>query len=195
MQARLKSSKKWTRFPQEYLDQIKEVFLQTFEDQIKPKILAKNTQPTPSSSNDFNGEFRLDGRIYPEEILLRVGYLEKGRLTQANFETSIDFNPNKQNAIDSIHKCVDAIASLMLEYFQMQENPEAELDFPTTWTPYQFDGQEIFFNFNTVNTELEDEANRLLGLSEKKLIYEDEEEDLFENDENDELVSPKHKNH
>lgn len=176
MNPRLKTSKKWTAFPKEYLTQIKEVFTQGFKDQMTP----------------FN--LLIEGRIYKEEILLRVGLHEKGRLFQANFEVSMGHSIKDEDAIDRIHDSIDAAASMMQEYFEFQKN-EQEPDFPLMWKEYEFNTKPLFLQFSTVNSDLESQANALLGDTEDKLLVEEEEsEDALdvadEKREPDEPVSP-----
>ncbi len=170
MNPRLKTSKKWTAFPKEYSDQIQSVFTENFATYLK------------------NAELIVEGRIYPEEIMLRVGYHEKNRLAQANFEVSMNYSQEKQDAISKIHSCVDAAASMMLEYL---EN-DSEVDFPYTWKEVDFQGQKLFLQFNTENSSLEAEANKLLGIEEDTLLVdeEDESEDALARAELSEELSP-----
>ncbi len=166
---RLKTSKKSTPFPQEFVDQIKSAFIENFKEQLT------------------NAELIIQGRIYPQEILLRVGFLEKGHLRQSNFEVSAAYDYKKQNAIESIHLCIDFLASTLGQYFEQlsqKANPSEEaeesepLDLPYLWKPIQFEKQEVFFQYSTVNTKLEEEADRLLGVSSEELVKDEEEEDF-----------------
>ncbi|MEN0057245.1 MAG: hypothetical protein AAGB31_00295 [Bdellovibrio sp.] len=167
MTPRLKSSKKWTAFPKEYLDQIHTVFRENFSSQLE------------------NAELIVEGRIYSEEITLRVGYLEKGRLSQANFEVSMNYSQEQQDAVDRIHNCLDAAASMMMEYF---EN-EGEVDFPYLWKEYPFQGHKLFLQFSTENSSLEAEANRLLGLDENTLLHEEEDTMVHEDEESEDALA------
>lgn len=153
MNPRLVSSKKWTNFPKEYLSQIEQVFSDAFAAQLT------------------NGKLILDGRIYPEEIMLRVGFLENGRLQQANFEVSMNYSQENQDAVDRIYSCIDAAASMMGEYFAQN----GEVDFPRKWKEYDFNGNMIFVQYTTDNTNLEAEANRLLGIDKDSLVQEEQE--------------------
>lgn len=155
MNPRLKSSKKWTNFPKEYADQIQSVFKENFSQYLD------------------NAELLIEGRIYPEEIMLRVGYLEEGRLAQANFEVSMSYSQEQQDAIRRIHNCVDAAASMMMEYL---EN-DGEVDFPYTWKEVPFQGKTIYLKFSTENSSLEAQANKILGLTEEEMMIEDTSED------------------
>lgn len=166
MQPRLKSSQKWTELPSEYIHQIRKAFMEHFGDQIAA------------------GKLIIEGRVYPHEILLRVGYLETGRITQTNFEVSMDYKP--ENAVERIHNCIDAAASMMLEYFEA----DGEVDFPYTWKPYPFQDQTIYLQFSTENSELEAAADRILGDSNNDLVHENpENEDALTIAETDEELS------
>lgn len=170
MNPRLKSSKKWTAFPKEYSDQIQTVFRENFAQYLD------------------QGDLIVEGRIYSEEVTLRVGYLEKGRLLQANFEVSMDYSQKDQDAVKRIHNCVDAAASMMLEYL---EN-DGEVDFPYTWKEFPFQGKKIYLQYTTENTSLEEQANKLLGLTDKTLLHETDEsdEDALSRAEQSEELSP-----
>lgn len=140
---RLSTSKKWTEMPPELTSQIQSVFEEHFEEACK------------------NGKLIIEGRIYPEELLLRVGYLPQDQLRQANFEVSLEFNPKKQNALEKVHFLVDCAAAMLNEYLE-----EKDLEpFPKAWKSLVFDKQEVFIQVSTVNTELEAEADRILGES------------------------------
>lgn len=151
------TSKSWTPLPDDFAAKIKTVFAQQFK------------------SEAAVGDFLLEGRIYPDEILLRMGYLERGRLRQINFEASMDV-PLVQDTIEEesaegdeesltitrLYTSIDALGSLLEEYFQ-KGNLE-EMDVPRTWRPYEFEGETVYLQYSTVNSALEAEADRLLGL-------------------------------
>lgn len=154
MQPRLKSSKKWTQLPPEFTKQVETVFTQNFEDY------------------KSRGVFKVEGRIYPAEILLRVGFLQHGRLKQDNMEISVDFAAAKtEDPLKKIHICVDAAASLFLDFFNTPE--EEELDLPLSWKEFKFQDEKIYLQYTAINTDLEAEADRLLGLAEDKLLQGD----------------------
>lgn len=152
MTPRLKTSKKWTAFPEEYKSQIEEVFKQEFAEKM---------------GNDT--KLVIDGRIYPEEILLRVGIQKKGQLRQDNFEVSTGYSVEVGDAVDRIGACIDATASMMADHFDLKD-----VEFPRTWTEYEFEGKPIYLQYSTENTDLEKAANELLGEDAKALVYEDE---------------------
>lgn len=163
MQPRLKTSTRWTEFPKEYAEQIRKVFIENFRSYLMDRKLI------------------LEGRIYPAEILLRVGILEKGRLAQANFEVSIDYSSENKNAIARIHLCVDAAASMLADYIEQGD----KVDFPRSWQAYPFEKETIHLKFTTENSELEAEADKLLGLKDDSLMQ-GEEAEAGEEDESDE---------
>ncbi|WII71107.1 hypothetical protein QJS83_11610 [Bdellovibrio sp. 22V] len=170
MNPRLKSSKKWTAFPKEYSEQIQAVFRENFSQYLE------------------NAELLIEGRIYTEEIVLRVGHHEEGRLAQANFEVSMNYSQSEQDAVSRIHNCVDAAASMMMEYFEK----EGEVDFPYVWKEYPFQGKKLYLQFTTENSSLEAEANKLLGLEDDTLLHEEDEsdEDALSRAEQSEELSP-----
>lgn len=151
MNPRKKESKKWSAIPSELAKQIKTVFEESFNAHLLGKTL------------------KVEGRIYPTEILMRIGINSKGELRYQNFEVSIDHSPEKQNTIQQITTAVDAIASLMVEYFDNEENHEM----PFVWQEYPFEDQKLWLQFSSTNPDLESEANKLLGIeNENSLLVE-----------------------
>lgn len=171
MVPRLKSSKKWTNFPKEYSDQIQAVFKENFAQYLE------------------DAELIIEGRIYSEEITLRVGYHQKGRLVQANFETSMNYSQDEQDAVSRIHNCVDAAASMMMEYFDQ----DGDVDFPYTWKEFPFQGKKLYLRFSSENSELEAEADRLLGIDRDAMVSEETEDDdaLTRAEQSEELSPPR----
>lgn len=180
---RLNSSKQWTEIPKEFTSKVAEVFRRQFGIEAQ------------------HGKFMVEGRIYPEEMILRVGYLEEGRLRQLNFEASMDLsqdksaetvlqeaagsadsdvealeNPNPESdTMRKLYTCVDAIGSMFEELFDSGEDDE-DLDLPLRWRPYDFEGSTVYLQLSTINTDLESEADRILeaagDLPEKRLFQE-----------------------
>ena len=160
MNPRKKESKKWSAIPAEFSDQIKTVFEQNFQNFLKDLSI------------------KVQGRIYPTEIVLRVGLHKKGELRHRNFEVSLDHSSVQQNTIQKIHLAVDAIGSLMVEYFEADE----AVDLPYVWREVPFEKEAVYFQFTTENPDLEEEANKLLGVESKHLINEDESDDEIESE-------------
>jgi hypothetical protein len=145
MNPRTKTVSKWTELPSDLKTQISTIFQQNFKTEIGP-----------------TGEIRTDGRIYPNEIVLSVGIHKKGELRFHNFEVSIDHKNDKEKVVELIYLSVDAIASLVTEYFENDE----DIELPYTWMQYPFNGQNVWLQFSTVNPDLESEANKLLGITD-----------------------------
>jgi hypothetical protein len=158
MNPRKKESKKWTNLPTDFSNQIKTVFEQNF----KPHLEGKKLQ--------------VEGRIYPTEIVLRVGINAKGELRYKNFEVSLDHSKDKQNAIAQIHIAVDAIASLMVEYFENED----EHEMPFVWQEYPFEKQKIWLQYTSENPDLEAEADRLLGIQNAEALLKETEAEMSE---------------
>ncbi|MCB0421388.1 MAG: hypothetical protein KDD61_10355 [Bdellovibrionales bacterium] len=160
MKARLASSKKWTAFPDEYQQKIQEVFTEAFAEALT------------------NEHFVIDGRFYKKELFLSVTLNSEGRLAQANFAVSQDFNSSKENAIEKIYGAIDCLASFIDQYFSANRDTQ---DLPRVWDRIDFEGKEFYIQFSPENSELEQAANRLLGIdknSDDLLMGEDDEEEL-----------------
>ena len=151
MHPRLPSSVKWTPLPKELTEQIRDIFLEAFSKQLSGTKLV------------------VEGRIYPEELLLRVGQLVPHTIRQANFEVSIGFDPKKQNALKEIHFAIDIAASMMEEYF----NQESLDEFPLHWQKFDSNGKVAYIQVSSVNSELEAQADQLLGEIDDSLIRHD----------------------
>lgn len=173
MNPRTKTNTKWTELPVDLKKQISTIFEQNFKEQIGP-----------------TGSVRTDGRIYANEILLSVGIHKKGELRFHNFEVSIDHKNDKEKVVQLIYLSVDAIASLMVEYFENDE----DIELPYTWMQYPFNDQNVWLQFSTVNPDLEAEANKLLGITDEETILKNAEAERSSDaldateDEFDELV-------
>lgn len=158
MEPRLKSSIKWTPFPEEFLEQIQSSFEEFFE------------------SYELNEKsFRVQGAIYPEEILLRVGLNSPHQLRQDNLEASMEINPQEEKALEQIHKIVDFIAQVWEDLLEDEENPS---ELPRRWQPFPWENKKIFLKYSTTNTDLEAQADALLNLDDKQLVYGSEEIDF-----------------
>lgn len=155
MNPRLLKSKKWTALPEELLQQTQEIFTETFS-----KNLAGRTIFT-------------DGRIYTEEVLFRVGLKPKATLRQINFEASIDFNKRKQNLMDIYNILIDTTGSMMEQYLL-----EDVTEFPLEWTEFEIGKQKVYLKQSFVNTDLENEADALLGEKKGLVQGEDIEEEV-----------------
>lgn len=148
MEPRLSSSRQWTALPQELLEQIQSVFEENFR-----KELAGRTA-------------EVQGRIYPQELLLRCTLPSADTLSQPGFDISITYDAKKDNALKLVHLGLDAMAGLFESFFQADDTGE----FPRYWQEVQFQNRTLYVQFTTVNSKLEQEADRLLGLDQENLV-------------------------
>jgi hypothetical protein len=156
MNPRYKSNKKWTEFPADLTIGISDIFKQNFKDQ-----LGDNT------------EVHVSGRFYEKEILVQVGLHRKGELRYNNFEVSLDHKNEPDKVIEQVYMAVDAIASLLLDFFENED----EIQLPYTWMEYPFNGEKVWLQFTTENPVLKDAADKLLGESDDSLLKEIDDED------------------
>lgn len=150
MEPRLKTSTKWTALPKDFLAQIRTALKENFANQIG------------------KGKVEVDGRIYPEEVLIRVGFAEPGRLKQSHWDVSVPYKKDKDNVLKMLHLAVDAGASLFDQIFTSPDD-----DFPRIWQEIDFESRKIYIQYTTENAELEDEADGLLGLKKNDLAQGD----------------------
>src|SRR5579872_5479945 len=115
IQARLKTSKKGTDLPLDYIKMVKEVITKSFKKHLKGKSVI------------------VEGKIYPEEILLRIGFKDNDSIRQKNFEASVNFSVKDKNALQQINLCIDSLGSMIDQYFKDGE----EIDLPVVWTEFK----------------------------------------------------------
>ncbi len=148
MEPRLPSSKMWTSLPEDYIKQIQEAFAESF----------------PSQASQ--GQFVVEGRLYPEEILLRAGYLPNNQLKQSNFEISLAYKKGKDDVIQLIHTGVDVAATMLDDLFQKGQ----EEDLPRIWMEFEVENKTLFIQYSTTNSSLEEQASRLLKEHDEGLV-------------------------
>lgn len=159
MQPRLKTSKISTDLPKDLLKQIKEIFIETFSDHLK------------------KAQVVTEGRIYSNEVLLRIGATQDKQLKQINFLVSMDYKQGKDQVMNMIHTGFDVLATLFDDYFSNQDDE----DLPRQWTEMNAEGQKVYIMYSTVNDKLENEADKLLGVQKSGSFV--EEHGLDEDDE------------
>lgn len=94
----------------------------------------------------------VQGAIYPEELILSIGYKEKASLRQLNFECSMSYDANNdQNVIEKFHDSADALDSMINEYIDAR----GDIEMPDQWTEFDFDDGKVFLRFSKLNTEIE----------------------------------------
>ncbi|MCC6138664.1 MAG: hypothetical protein IT287_08520 [Bdellovibrionaceae bacterium] len=169
MDPRLKTSTKWTPFPLELSAQIADVMTESFADY------------------DLGGKFVVEGAIFPQELLLRIGLQQSGKLRQDNFEASLEYvpevaaledteaeAPTPSKTIELIHVMVDFLGQVWESF--LEDEPELE-EMPLGWLEHRFEKQVISLRYTSVNTDLEKQADELLKMYEKKLVHESEAEE------------------
>lgn len=152
MNPRLKSSVKWTPFPEELRQQTKDVLTERFKDEYDLE----------------NSKFVVDGFIYKDEIIGRYGLQVNDQLKQHNFEISIEYNSEKEKALEVIQNSMDVVEHLWTE---LLEDDLEDGELARTWQTLPFNKKMYFYRYSTVNSSLELEADKLLEEYEKKLVY------------------------
>ena len=166
MQPRVKTSKISTDLPKDLMNQIKEIFAETFSDHLKKNQIVA------------------EGRIYSNEVLLRIGATQGKQLKQINFSVSMDYKQGKDQVMNLVQVAVDVLATLFDDYFSNQDDG----DLPRQWTEMNADGKKVYILYSTVNDKLEAEADKLLGVK-KSDSFVKEHEGFDEDDEDEELLN------
>ncbi len=97
----------------------------------------------------------VQGAIYPEELILLVGFKEKKSLRQFNFECSIGYH-NDEEAVDSgvlekFHKGADSLDVMINEYIEAA----GDIEMPKTWSHFNFENEQVYLKTSNINTEVE----------------------------------------
>lgn len=163
MEARKSRKAKWTALPKDYIKQVTNALRESFADE------------------DKSGRFIVEGRIYPDELLIRMGFLEKGRIRQRNFEMSMDYRPGKDDTLKLLNLAVDVGATMLEEMFSSTSDD----DFPRLWQPFEVESRMVYVQFSAENSELDQAADELLGKADPALVKDapdvDEDEEILKN--------------
>ncbi len=143
MTPRLDSSiaKNRSLVPQDALALIRESLLEEYKDFLADKVLI--TQ----------------GILYPQEVILSVRYREKGGIRQRNFEASLNFDLITQNPMNLIHAALDSVGSMLSQWIET----DGDITLPLEWSKFDFENQSIWLRTTNVNSDLEAQADALLG--------------------------------
>ena len=158
---RLETSINWTPLPAEYCEKVRQSLAEAFQDQFGQL------------------KFIAEGRIYPKEIIVRLGFKEKERLVQSNFEVSLE-TETKMPIQKQLDLCADAAFDIAEQFLPnifsssdlkdpLAEKASGEGDLPLQWTEIAFKKKAVYFQFSRANSELEAEADRLLGIDNGQL--------------------------
>jgi len=156
MRARRTDSKKWTHLPQDYLDNVRSALTSQYE-------------------KELNGsEVVIGGRVYEKEVVVRVGFLPKGRLKQHNFELAFDIPEAKDQVLNKLSSGLDFLDSLFAEFFAKDgfENSEYEETLPVLWKPLSSSKDIFHFQYSTENSKLESMADEWLSKQGNALVNE-----------------------
>ncbi|MCS6838948.1 MAG: hypothetical protein NZ480_08885 [Bdellovibrionaceae bacterium] len=184
MMGRKPSSNRGVKLPRELLWEIQQTFQSAFKSQLPEE------------------EWFVEGFLYPEEMILSVGFGHPKRLKHHHFMLSWDLEENSTKDVDKdnpqeaqsnttvigkrhlqqIFEGVDLINILFTEYLQhADEDPEP----PLYWTPLPIPNQlpQCFYQFSSKNNLLEAQANQILGISSHSSFLEgDWDSDLDQED-------------
>lgn len=138
MLPRRQTSQKWTSFPKDKLDEIKDVFERNFD--LK------------------NYEVISEGRIYKEELILRIGLRsKKDSFLQYNFEASVDHDGKGKKTTRLIVDMASCAGLLLKDFLQ-----KGHEHLPTYWYPMMNQGIKIYIQFGRSNSDLEKQADIIL---------------------------------
>ena len=104
----------------------------------------------------------VEGFIYSEEILLRVGFREKSGISQMNFEASLEYSIKKKNIMTQIYLALDALGSMIDQYFKA----EGDIELPIVWNEFRIDGCDVHLMTSRENSDLEAAADQFLKKKE-----------------------------
>lgn len=154
MQPRRTDSKKWTALPKEYLDNVQAIVRSQYEAELS------------------GVEVISEGRVFDKEMVLRIGFLPKGRLKQYNFEVSFDIPEAKDHTLIKLNSALDFLGGLLNEFISKNgfENSDYEAELPVLWKPISVEKSVFHFQYSTVNSQLESLADEWLEKLDKSLV-------------------------
>lgn len=161
MQPRRSDSKKWTKLPKEYLENVHSTIATQYENDLK------------------NVEIVVEGRVYDREVLVRIGFLPQGRLKQHNFELAFDVPEAKDQVLNKLNTSLDFLGSIFTEFFTKNgfEESEYEETLPILWKPVSFGKDVLHFQYSTVNSKLESLADEWLSKQNDAMVNDNESTD------------------
>lgn len=143
--------KKYSRLPEDFTQLLKK----SVEENIE--VLGKMS-PSPS--------LNIRGRVYPNEVILELELSETDRILRHNFRGSMDYNSEEQDTLDRLDDLANALASMMEQFLEFEINKEDELelmDLPLDYKEFPYDGRKVYLMYHTENTDLDAQADALLG--------------------------------
>jgi hypothetical protein len=169
MDPRLKTSTQWSPFPEELCEQMVATLRERFEEEYGLEDM----------------EFIVEGRIFPGEILTRVGLAVDGQLKQHNFEFSFEYDNEKEQTLECIQNSMDVIEHVWTEF--LEEDME-DSEMPREWQSMPLNKIMYFFKYTTLNSRLEAEADKLLQEYDNNLLNEQKELPSFKIQEGEDVT-------
>jgi len=117
---------------------------------------------TKAISEEFEDTFKKSGfrtfaHVYLNEIVLRVGHSPKSSIKQVNFDLTSEIEPQGEEPIQILERLIDCAKELFQSYFEHNDIEK----FSPSWAKVA--NTNIDYKFDGTNTDLEDDANKLLG--------------------------------
>ena len=78
--------------------------------------------------------------------------------------------------MEVVHTALDAAGALFHDFLAAAQQEEGEelledrLDLPRLWTQFKFNNTEVWMQYSTVNSDLEAQADALLGQRDDNLV-------------------------
>jgi len=158
------TSSSFSLLPSDYTKMLGDVFTANFSDSLK-KI------PGHSSL-----QFKGDGEIYSDEVVVHVSLIEVGKLAATSVHASCDFDPKASSPTveDLLALCVDGIGEAFAALFEARPDTEgnpaimsptlsALKGIPFQWTETEISKRKIFLKVDKSNPVLEQAADDWLA--------------------------------
>jgi len=150
------TEEKGNDIPLDYSRMVKEVIGRNFENGLK--LLAKRLE---------SPEIHVNGKIYPDEIVLSVSIGSPKKLWANTFHASSDFDPKASSpkADEVLGVCLDGIGAILSHYL-LDAKPEKMNDLvtestalmndaPLTWTEFEVAKKTVFIKADKTNPSLD----------------------------------------
>ncbi len=166
------------KLPRDYLDLVEKIF----HDNFKTKLNKENKEM-----------FLVFGEMYPDEVILAVSLKYPDSLFMTTCYASVDFPPKKvtkseptavevkkddkpaqkpkdpqtEQTEESVHLCVDAIASFFNTFFEEGRPLDYDNEYRQNWSLVELEkNKPVYLRINRDNLELDTQASELLEKDE-----------------------------
>ncbi len=157
----------FSTLPKDYIAMVKDVFSKNFSKGLKA---LEQLREKPY--------FYIQGRIYPNEIILGVSLLYENEISGTTVYASADFDPQASapSAETVLNALVDGAGAFYGNFLQDQDKKKLEQlaspklssfeeDVPFDWTSFDMNKIEIFLKVDRANPILDQKADVLLNKS------------------------------